>query len=120
MHFIGCWSFDWFFLFIFGFLGPHVQHVDVPRPEVKVELQLPATATAMQDPSHICNLHHSSRQHQILNPLSGARNRTRVLVDVLNVSCYSSYREIVLAHLYHAFIFHPFCLVQFQILTWKE
>ena len=27
------------------------------------------TATAMQDPSHICNLHHSLQQHQILNPL---------------------------------------------------
>ena len=39
------------------------------------ELQLPAyaTATAMRDPSCICNLHHSSGQCQILNPLSEAR-----------------------------------------------
>ena len=28
------------------------------------------TATAMQDPIHICDLRHSSRQYQILNPLS--------------------------------------------------
>ena len=28
------------------------------------------TATAMQDPSHICDLHHSSRQCRILNPLN--------------------------------------------------
>ena len=34
------------------------------------------TATAMQDPVHVCNLHHSSRQHWILNPLSKARDRT--------------------------------------------
>ena len=27
-----------------------------------------ATATAMRDPSHICDQHHSSRQHQILLP----------------------------------------------------
>ena len=32
-----------------------------------------ATTTATQDLSHVCDLHHSSRQHQILNPLSKAR-----------------------------------------------
>ena len=29
-----------------------------------------------RDPSHVCDLHHSSRQLQILNPLSDARDRT--------------------------------------------
>ena len=45
--------------------------MDVPRLGVESELQLPAytTATATLDPSLVCNLHHSSRQHQILNPL---------------------------------------------------
>ena len=32
--------------------------------------------TAMRDPSHICDLHHTSQQHWILNPLSEARDRT--------------------------------------------
>ena len=32
--------------FFFGFLGPHMRHVEVPRLEVESELQLPATATA--------------------------------------------------------------------------
>ena len=43
-----------------------------------MELQLSAytTATAMSDLSRDCDLHHSSRQHQILNPLSEARDRT--------------------------------------------
>ena len=52
--------------------------MEVRRLEVKLELQLPAyvTATATWDPSHDCNLHHS----QILNPLSKARNRTRILM----------------------------------------
>ena len=34
----------------------------------------------MPDPSHVCNLHHSSQQHQILNPLREARDQTRNLV----------------------------------------
>ena len=40
------------------------------------ELQLPAhaTAPATLDPSQVCNLHHSSRPHWILNPLSKARD----------------------------------------------
>ena len=42
------------------------------------ELQLPAyaTATAMQDLSQLCDLHHSSRQRQILNPQCEARDQT--------------------------------------------
>ena len=54
------------------FLGPHLQHMEVPRLGVQSELQLPAytTATATQDLSHICDLPHSSRQCRILNPLS--------------------------------------------------
>ena len=39
-------------IFFFCFLGLHLQHMEVPRLGVKLELQLPAytTATAMQDP----------------------------------------------------------------------
>ena len=50
---------------------------------VELKLQLPAytTAIATSDPSHVCNLHHSSRQCQILNPLSEAQDRTHVLTD---------------------------------------
>ena len=35
-----------------------------------------ATAAAMQDPSHVCDLHHRSRKCGILNSLSKARDRT--------------------------------------------
>ena len=61
------------------FLGLHPWYMEVPRLGVKTELQLLAytTATATQDPTCICNLHHSSRQHRILNPLSKARDPTR-------------------------------------------
>ena len=52
------------------------------RLGVKLELQLLAytTATAMPDPRRIYDLHHSSEQSQILNPLSEARDRTRTLM----------------------------------------
>jgi len=55
--------------------------MEVPRLRVTSELQLLAypTATAMPDLSRVCNLHHSSWQPQILNPLSEARDRTHNL-----------------------------------------
>ena len=57
--------------------------MELPRLEVELELQLPAytTATAMQDPSHIFNLHHSSQQRQILNQLNKSRDRTHIFMD---------------------------------------
>ena len=70
-----------FLLFCFCFLvflGPHPRYLEVPRLDIKSELQVPActTATAMGDLSHACHLHHSSQQCQILNPLSDTRDRT--------------------------------------------
>ena len=55
--------------------------MEVPRLGVNSELQLPAytTARATWDPSHIQDLHHSSRRCQILNPPSEARDRTCIL-----------------------------------------
>ena len=44
-----------------------------------------ATATGTPDLSSVCDLHHSSQQHQILNPLSKARNRTCILMDASRV-----------------------------------
>ena len=54
----------------------------VPRLGVELELQLLAyaTATAMRDPSRICDLHHSSPQRGIPDPLSEARDRSRTLM----------------------------------------
>ena len=71
------------FPFFFDFPGPRLQHTEVPRLGVESELQLPAytTVTATRDLSCVCNLHHSSRQRWILNPLSESRDRTRILRD---------------------------------------
>ena len=68
--------FFWFsFIFIFCFLGSNPRHMEVPRLGVELELQLLAytTATAMPDPSPICDLHYGSQQGWILDPLIEAR-----------------------------------------------
>ena len=77
----------YFILFYFCFLGPHSRHMEVPGPGVKSELQLLAyaTATAMWDESHVCNLHHSSRQHRIPNTMSKARDRTHILMNTSRI-----------------------------------
>ena len=72
---------------LFFFLGPHLWHMEVSRLEVESELQLLAytTATATPDPSHVCDVHHSSRQHWILNLLGEARDQTCVLIDTSHI-----------------------------------
>ena len=65
------------------------RHMEVLRLGFESELQLLAytTATAMPDLSCVCDLHRSSQQWQILNPLSEARDRTCVLMDACQI-CY--------------------------------
>ena len=69
----------------FFFLRLHPSHMEVPRLGVEWELQLRvyARATAMWDPSRVCNLHHSSQQCQILNPPSKARDGTCILLEAM-------------------------------------
>ena len=60
-------------------------------PSLGVELQLQlltyTEATAVGDLSCVCDLHHSSHQPWIFNPLGKARVRTWVLMDISGV-CY--------------------------------
>ena len=71
--------FDGFFFVSFVFLGLHLQHMEVSRLGIELELQPLAYARATATPDRILalGLHPSSQQHQILNPLSKARNQTR-------------------------------------------
>jgi len=57
--------------------------MEVSRLMVESELQLlpSTTAAAMQDPSLDFDLHHSSRQRQILHPPSQARDLIHILMD---------------------------------------
>ena len=61
--------------------------MEVPSLGAESQLQLPAytTATATPDLGCICDLHHSSRQCWILNPLSEARDRTGILMDTKRI-----------------------------------
>ena len=65
----------------FLFLGLHPWHMEAPRLGVQSEPSPPAytRASTTRDPSPVCDLHQSSRQHPILNPTSEARDRTRTL-----------------------------------------
>ena len=64
--------------FVFCLFRPTPMAYGSSQATVELELQLLAytTASEMLDLSHVCDLHHSSWQHWILNPLSMARDQT--------------------------------------------
>ena len=67
---------------LFFFLWPHLWHMEVPGPEVELELPpWPQPVTGTLNLSWICDLHHSLQQHEILSTLSKARDWTCVLTD---------------------------------------
>ena len=74
-------------LFVVFLLRPHLWHGEVPGLGVESEVQLLAypAATATWSLSHICDLHHSLRQRQILNMLSEARDQTSIFMDTSQV-----------------------------------
>ena len=47
----------WWVFVVVCLLGPHPWHVEFPRLGVKLDLQLPATATATWDPSRYTVAH---------------------------------------------------------------
>ena len=78
---------------------------------VESELQLPdtATATAKLDPSHIYNLLCSLWQHQILKPLSEAKDRTCILTFLVGFLTTESQWEL-LSFLFKVSMYKPKCL----------
>ena len=64
-------------------------HMEVPRLGAELEPQLLAytTATAPWDQSRVFDLYCSPEQCRILNPLSKARDRSHILVNITGV-CY--------------------------------
>ena len=92
-----CYWLIFFVCFSFCFLGPHLQHMEVPRLGVKSELQLTAytTATATQDWSSVCSLHHSSWQHWIPGPLRKAKDKTHILINTSWIPFHCATRGIL-------------------------
>ena len=69
------------------------------------------TATAMPDPSHICDLHHSSQQHRIPSPLSKARARTHNLMVPSHFFCATMGTPVIILNSFDCFkisLFHLF------------
>ena len=96
--------------------------MEVPRLGVESELQPPVytAATATWDPSHVCDLYHSSRQHQILNPLSKGRDQTLVLMDASQIRFWGTW-ELPFSLLNISFRFTMEWLnmwIQFHVHSW--
>ena len=81
------WFGSFLFVCLFVCVGLYPRHMEVPRQGVKWDLQLLAyaMATATRNPSPICDLYHSSWQHWIPDPLTEARDRTRILMDTSQI-----------------------------------
>ena len=82
-----------FFLSFFFFLLFRASLMAYGGPQARgrigtVATGLHTTATAMQDSSLVCDLHHTSRQCRIPNPLSKARDGTRNLVNTSRIHFY--------------------------------
>ena len=75
---------------LFCFLGLSPPHTVVPRLGVQSEVPLLPHTTAAVTPLRclVCNLYHNSWQYQTLNPLSGARDRTCILMDTSQIHCH--------------------------------
>jgi len=75
-------------IYLFVFLGPRSGHMEVPaRSWIRAVLPAYIIATAMQDLSLVCNLHHSSPQCQILTHWENPRIEpasSRILVRFVN------------------------------------
>ena len=76
------------YLFIFKFLfraTPVAYGSSQARGGIRATAGAYATGIAMPDPSCICDLHRSLKQHQILNPLKESRDRIHILMDANQV-----------------------------------
>ena len=81
VQYVGVLSFFFFFFFFF-----RAKPVAYGGSQARgLQLLAYTTATGMQDLSLVCDLHHNSQQHWILNPLSKARDRTCVLMDASQI-----------------------------------
>ena len=79
--------------------------MEVPRLGIELELQLLANTTAIAawDLRCICDLHPSSPQCWILNPLGKARGRMRILMDTSWIHFHSATTGIPFIYSYFPF-----------------
>ena len=56
------------------------------RGQIRITATAYATGAARTDSGHICDLYHNLGQHQVLNPLSEARDQTCILAETMSSS----------------------------------
>ena len=78
-------NFFFFCLFAISWAAPAAYGGSQATGQIEAVATGHARTTATQDPSCICNLHHSSWQRRILNPLSKGRDRTRNLMVPIQI-----------------------------------
>ena len=74
-----------FFFFVFFRATPMAYGISQARGQIRAAAAGLHQSHSGARSSRICNLHHSSRQHQILNPMSEARDRTHNLMVISQV-----------------------------------
>ena len=77
------WEYTYIFVVVVVFLGSHLEAYG--NSQAREWIGAYTTATATQDLNHVCDLHHSSWKYPILKPLSEARDRAYVLMDLSQV-----------------------------------
>ena len=78
-------SFFYFFFILLFRAAPAAYGSSQARGQTGATAASYTTAIATQDPSHVCDQQHSSRQRQIPDPLSEARDRTCILMDTSQI-----------------------------------
>ena len=71
----------WYQFFFLLTVTPAAYGRSQASDRIKAAAEAYTTATAMADPSCLCNLHHTLGQHWILNPLRKARDWTCILIN---------------------------------------
>ena len=80
------WILFFFFFLSFVFLGPHVQHMEVPRPEVESELQPPSYPQPQQLRIWAVSATYSTAHNNTGSPTHWARpDQTWLLMDTNRV-----------------------------------
>ena len=72
-----------FFFFFFFTATPAGYGSSQAKGLIRAVAGVYTAAMATPDLRHICDLHHSLLQHQILNPLNEAKDRTHILTETI-------------------------------------
>ena len=106
------------FFFFFGFLGPHLWHMEVPRLGIELlelQLQAYATATVMPDLNCVCEYTTALGSARSLTHCV-RRDRTCILMDTSWIRLCCTTKGIPVEHFFHVLICHVFFLSELSVI----